>query len=201
MKQALIIFVKNPLPGKTKTRLAASIGNEQALKVYKELVKHTLLISKDVSADKFIFFSDYIEHLPFTNKNTYQYYIQNGNTLGDRIHNAFEVIFSLSYKKAVIIGTDCPGLNSEIINTAFTILAKTDVSIGPAVDGGYYLLGMRQLNSSVFKNIAWSSSSVCVDTIARCKESKLAYQLLSPLHDVDEEKDMVHFYNHINVTL
>ena len=199
MNNALIIFIKNPVKGKVKTRLAATIGDDMALEIYKKLLKHTLDIVEHVAVDKFLFFSDTIEEsIGFVNTPVYKV-IQSGNNLGDKMSNAFERLFKNKYKRIIIIGTDCPGITANILEEAFSKLNDKDVVIGPAVDGGYYLIGVNQEQSNLFDNIEWSTSAVLNSTIGRCKKNNLSYTLLEELSDVDEEKDLIHFEHSIKM--
>lgn len=192
MNNAIIIFIKNPVLGKVKTRLAATIGNERALKIYKSLVAHTIDAVEESKADVFLFFSDSVEENMATENPRCIKKIQSGKNLGERISNAFDEVFGLLYQKVLIIGTDCPGINLKLIDKAFAALENSDVVMGPAADGGYYLLGMNKPYRLLFQKINWSTSTVFNETISRCNESELKYALLEVLHDVDEEKDLVH---------
>jgi rSAM/selenodomain-associated transferase 1 len=189
MKEALLIFAKNPVPGKVKTRLAATIGNERAFAVYKELLQHTAAVTGNLPVNKLLFYSDFIEEADCWNER-FQKQLQNGAGLGERMENAFAVAFSKGYEKVVIIGTDIPALDEEIIRAAFDSLIKNDVVIGPTNDGGYYLLGMKTNHPELFQNIAWSTSVVFSATVSKIKERELTYHCLPALTDVDEEKDL-----------
>ena len=191
MKQAVLIFAKNLIYGEVKTRLAATVGNDAAFSVYKELLLHTKEITKDILADKIIFYSNRIEDNDIWINETYKKQIQQGNDLGKRMENAFAYAFKNNYDEVVIIGTDCIELTSSIINDAFNQLKNYDVVIGPAKDGGYYLLGMKKLYSEIFQNILWSTDSVLQQTIAICKRESLSCHLLQVLSDIDDEKDLL----------
>ncbi len=191
-KEALLIFTKNPVPGKVKTRLAITVGNDVAFSVYQQLVKHTLVITSGLPVDKFVFYSDEVEQEDVWNKKHYLKQLQQGNNLGERMNNAFASTFKKGVNKVVVIGTDCPGLDAGIIMNAFAYLDKYNVVIGPAADGGYYLLGMKQHHPQLFENIAWSTNIVFEETISKCVASHLDYWLLPVLNDIDEEKDLVH---------
>ena len=106
--------------------------------------------------------------------------------------NAFSYTFQKGYDRVVIIGTDCPELTAGILMNAFAYLNNHDVVIGPAADGGYYLLAMKQHYSALFKNINWSTETVLEETLEICMENNLNYTLLPVLHDVDEERDLIH---------
>ncbi len=192
MKKSLLIFTKNPEAGKVKTRLAATIGNAKAFSIYKQLIEYTVSITNYLPVDKFIFYSDHLEQKDLWNDKQYFKQVQCGQDLGERMNNAFAFAFQMKYDRAVIIGTDCPELNAEIMMNAFAYLHSYDVVIGPAEDGGYYLLGMNQLYSQLFKNISWSTQTVFIDTLSICKQNNISYYLLPVLHDVDEEKDLIH---------
>lgn len=197
-KQALLIFTKNAEAGKVKTRLAATIGNEAALSIYMQLIAHTIAVTEALPVDKFVFYSGYIEREgAWSNKNYFKQ-LQQGNDLGERMSQAFAFAFQKGHNQIVIIGTDCPELNAEIIINAFALLNKHDVVIGPAEDGGYYLLGMKQHYSELFENMHWSTNTVFDETARKCAALQLAYCLLPVLKDIDEEKDLVHLKKHVH---
>jgi uncharacterized protein len=187
----LIIFTKNPVYGSVKTRLAATIGKDNAFEVHKALLVHTHSVAEQLLCDKIVFYSEYIE----TNDiwgNGYLKANQQGCDLGERMMNSFNDVFKQGYTKAVIIGTDCPSINEKLINDAFGQLNNNDIVVGPAWDGGYYLLGMKILHQDLFENMVWSTEAVFKSTIAKCDQLGLNYVLLPVLHDIDEEKDLVH---------
>ncbi len=186
--KALIVLAKNLVYGKVKTRLAATIGDSAAFAVYEKLLTHTQKVTSHLPCDKFLFNSDFID-----DENPWEAYIktiQTGQSIGERMKNAFEQIFEKSYKQVVIIGTDCPELTADAILIAFEKLNNYDVVIGPASDGGYYLMGLKKLYPDLFQNISWSTSAVLSTTVTICKNLSLKYILLKELHDVDEEKDL-----------
>ncbi|HWJ26687.1 MAG TPA: TIGR04282 family arsenosugar biosynthesis glycosyltransferase [Flavisolibacter sp.] len=189
-KKALLIFTKNLEVGKVKTRLAATIGDEKALSVYKQLVLNTASTTKHLPIDKFVFYSNAIEEDDVWNGNNFHKEVQQGNDLGERMKNAFAAIFQKGYDKAVIIGTDCPSLKGNIIQDAFNKLVDVDVVIGPALDGGYYLLGMKKCYPFLFEDMHWSTANVIAETIRRCKSRGLLFLLLEALQDIDEEEDL-----------
>ncbi len=190
-KQVLIIFLKNAVYGKVKTRLAATVGDNRALKIYKQLIQYTHSIMLPLPADKIVFYSDAIDQNDMW-QNGYQKQLQHGNNLGERMFNAFDCVFKNSYSEAIIIGTDCPELTQDIILNAFEKLNKYDVVIGPAADGGYYLLGIKTINRELFTEVEWSTDKVLQTTIKLCADNYLSYFLLEELHDIDEEKDLAY---------
>ncbi|MBJ7880801.1 TIGR04282 family arsenosugar biosynthesis glycosyltransferase [Gelidibacter salicanalis] len=187
-KQALIIFTRNPELGKCKTRLAATIGDANALEVYKLLLNHTATISKEIKADRYVFYSENIQKEDLWNASLFRKKLQHGNDLGARMHNAFSELLNMGYEKVIIIGSDLLDLNADHVNEAFDQLDGHDVVIGPALDGGYYLLGMKSLHPNVFRNKAWGTDTVLKDTLQDLQSSK--FHLLKELNDIDTFEDM-----------
>ncbi|MBI3518497.1 MAG: TIGR04282 family arsenosugar biosynthesis glycosyltransferase, partial [Bacteroidetes bacterium] len=122
-------------------------------------------------------------------------FLQNGKELGDKMGNAFVKAFNMKYKKVIIIGSDCLDLNENIISDAFKLLDEQEVVLGPARDGGYYLLGMRNYYPQLFKNKTWSSENVLLDTLLDLSNLNLSFKLLPTLSDIDVEKDLIHYPN------
>lgn len=189
-RELLIIFYRNPEAGRVKTRLAATIGNEDALRVYLELCKHARQITENVAVSKVIFYTEQIQSNDIWPDDLYQKELQSGSDLGARMHNSFEWGFNNGFDSICIIGTDCLELSSEIIKDAFTALRSNDVVIGPAVDGGYYLLGMRRLHSNFFTGKRWSTETVFADTVKDLISEGATYVQLPRLRDVDVEADI-----------
>lgn len=186
----LLIFYRNPELGKVKTRLAATIGNEKALSIYLKLAEHTQNITEGLKADKLVFYSHTIEKQDQWPDEIYQKAVQSGNDLGERMLNAFKYGVESGYKHICIIGTDCLELNQDIIQNAFNALAQHDVVLGPAKDGGYYLLGMKKVYSDFFNNKQWSTQTVAHDTLLDVLQLKASVRLLPLLSDVDVEEDL-----------
>lgn len=187
-KKALIIFTRNPELGKVKTRLAKSVGDESALKIYNFLLKHTVEITKDLSLDKFVFYSDAIHKNDIWKEDNYKKKLQAGIDLGERMENSFSEIFDMGYKEVIIIGCDMFDLEKNELDQAFKELRAHDYVIGPAKDGGYYLLGMKKPNNKIFKDKNWGSSSVLEDTLQDLKYMK--YLLLEEKNDIDYYSDI-----------
>jgi rSAM/selenodomain-associated transferase 1 len=193
LKSAIIIFVRNPVSGKVKTRLAKQLGDEVALSVYKKLLGHTHSVLSDIAADCFVFYADYINKNDLWENNLYHKRLQSGNDLGERMKNAFEFLFEKNYNKVVIIGSDCFELSRRIIEEALTKLETTQIVIGPANDGGYYLLGMSAFYPTAFNNKPWSSDTVFKDTIDDIILAGCSYYTLPTLSDVDTAEDLKKF--------
>ena len=184
---AIIIFIKNPVLGTAKTRLAKDVGDERALEIYKSLLSYTRTVSSMVQANRFLFYSNEIIDDDWDAK-IFNKKVQSGNDLGARMSNAFKEVLK-NHDKAVIIGSDCPQLDLMTISTAFSALDEYDHVIGPSQDGGYYLLGMKEYNPEVFEEMTWSTASVCEETIDRIKSKNKTYKLLEVLSDVDHKED------------
>lgn len=191
----LMVFIKNPVLGKVKTRLAKTMGDEKALHVYQMLLDHTHKVAKRVNADKAVFYSDYINDDDIWKKDKFQQLMQKGGGLGERMSSAFIKAFNMGYKRVVIIGSDCFDLNEDIITDAFKILEENEVALGPAKDGGYYLLGMRSYYKQLFEHKTWSSENVLLDTLLDLSNLNLTFKLLPTLTDVDTERDLENYQN------
>lgn len=185
----LIIFVKNPVLGRVKTRLAAGIGNEKALEIYLQLLELTRKVSERINCTRHVFYSDEIEHDAWDD-DKFNKHVQEGHDLGERMKNAFEKVFALGARKVVIIGSDCPQITAEIVEESFETLNAKDIAVGPAKDGGYYLLGMKKLHSPLFENKEWSTDSVFEDTVVGLIENRLSYGRLQTLSDLDTIYDL-----------
>ncbi|MEY8850148.1 TIGR04282 family arsenosugar biosynthesis glycosyltransferase [Psychroserpens sp. XS_ASV72] len=185
---ALMIFTRNPELGQCKTRLAKTIGDQAALDIYKHLLKHTAEVAKHVDADKHIFYSEMIIENDLWTKPHFFKQLQEGSDLGQRMQNAFDKLFDSGYKNIIIIGSDLMDLKANIIALAFENLQTNDVVIGPAEDGGYYLLGMKKRIPSIFKNKLWGTDSVLKDTLKDLQNLKI-FQL-KELNDIDTFEDL-----------
>ncbi len=184
-----MIFVRNPVLGEVKTRLASEIGKVETLKVYKMMLDYTRQITISLPMDKGIFYSDHIENDNWPDS-SYQKYLQVGEGLGERMSNAFRLAFDNGYKSVSIIGSNCFELTPEIIDRSFEKLSNHDVAIGPAADGGYYLLGMNELQPGIFNGKEWSTSTVLEVTLSDLKKLGRSYFTLPTLADIDTVKDL-----------
>ena len=186
----LIVFVKNPVLGKVKSRLAKSIGREKALFVYKRLLWKTREIVLNVKCDKLICYSDFIEEKDIWDNEIFWKGVQRGADLGERMFNSIQMAADNRYEKICLIGSDNLELSSKILVDAFESLEKFDFVIGPAKDGGYYLIGMKQPNKNIFKDKAWGTNLVLEQTIRNIDDLGLKVNLLPELNDIDEIDDI-----------
>ncbi|MDE3144288.1 MAG: TIGR04282 family arsenosugar biosynthesis glycosyltransferase [Bacteroidota bacterium] len=190
MKQALLIFVKNLIHGQVKTRLAATVGNDMALTVYQKLLQHTVTITHQLTLNKIVFYSNSLVETDIWKNNVYNKQLQSGIDLGERMQNAFIAAFENGNNRVAIIGSDCFELTSTIILKAFENLKNNDVVIGPAKDGGYYLLAIKKNHPQLFQNINWSTDEVLKQTLSVCNNLNLSVYLLPELTDIDNENDL-----------
>jgi rSAM/selenodomain-associated transferase 1 len=192
MKKALlIVFTKNPKLGKVKTRLAASVGDEKALRIYQFLLDHTFQITRHLEFDKVVYYSDFMPANDVWKKYDFKQFLQTGSDLGEKMSNAFRSAFIRGYEKVVLIGSDCYELEEKEILEAFEKLETKQVVVGPATDGGYYLIGADAYYPALFENKQWSTASVFNDTFQNIADLNLTSHYLQELSDIDDLKDLM----------
>lgn len=200
MLQTLIIFVKNPIEGQVKTRVAATVGSKEAVRVYQELLLHTKTIVEEwfefsipgIAKNIRVYYGDFINQNDLW---TFDKCLQHGHDLGKRMANAFENELSLGAHKVVIIGSDCLEIRKNHIDRAFEALTNQAVVIGPATDGGYYLLGMNQYFDFIFENKSWSQPLLLAETKASLQMHHIGFELIETLSDIDTWDDYCHYFN------
>ncbi|MDX1479629.1 MAG: TIGR04282 family arsenosugar biosynthesis glycosyltransferase [Saprospiraceae bacterium] len=185
---ALIIFVKQPIPGQVKTRLAATLGDDAAVAIYQQLIAHTRSVTNAFFGRRYVFYHHEVpaEDL-WTGTGTTRHQ-QQGGDLGARMQHALSQVLT-QHDQALIIGSDCGELTAAHLQAATEALRWTDVVVGPARDGGYYLLGMKQTAPALFSDMPWSTADVLPTTLDRLHEQRLNFKLLEQLSDVDTEDD------------
>jgi rSAM/selenodomain-associated transferase 1 len=186
--KALIVFTRKPELGKCKTRLAASIGDEAALKVYKFLLKHTETVTRHVTADKFVYYAGAVVQKDDWDPEVFRKKLQTEGDLGTKMYHAFLELFELGYQKVIIVGSDLYDLTTTEIDQAFSALNEHDIVLGPASDGGYYLLGMKTMHTEVFRNKEWGTASVLKETLADLRKNSV--YTLKEKNDVDVLEDI-----------
>lgn len=189
----LILFIRNPQIGKVKTRLAATVGEEEALNIYQFLLDHTRRIALEVEALRMLFYSENIATNDGWDEAFFEKYLQHHGDLGERMYHAFQKAFDTGAQKVVIAGSDCPELEASILNEAYTLLDSHDVVLGPSYDGGYYLLGLKTPAPELFENMVWSTETVLSETLTRLKNTGKSCALLPVLNDIDTEEDWLSF--------
>lgn len=187
-KSALIVFTRNPELGKCKTRLAATIGDQSALDVYLFLLDHTVKITTPLAADVYVYYSKKIKDVDIWDTPIFRKKQQQGHDLGHKMQHAFTEVFNMGYQRAIIIGSDLYDLTTQELEDAFLKLEDKEFVIGPAQDGGYYLLGMKHLKPPLFKNKKWGTQSVLNDTLQDLELEKTA--ILAKKNDIDHYEDI-----------
>jgi uncharacterized protein len=199
MKNALIVFVKNPELGKVKTRLAKDIGNQNALYVYKLLIEKTHQLVLQANETTFVYYADQIfENDAWQGEKIIKKLQDPDLDLGKRMHAAFTSVVKAGYKNILIIGSDNYEITHEYITKGFECLSKKDAIIGLAKDGGYYELGISanayknnpQILDQLFLNKLWSHQNVGNEAITVFESHNLAFEYLPTLRDIDTVEDL-----------
>ena len=189
---ALIYFIKAPIEGRVKTRLAKRIGNQKALEVYNHFVQHLLDLSLPSLSDRLIAYDTPNRALPlplYLAKETFFY--QEGEDLGERMAHAFEYAFAKGYKKVILIRSDVPDIKVRILDEAFNALSHNDAIISPTVDGSYYLIGFNAhtFTKDAFENIPLETSEVYTQTKMQLKNHLVAEgKKLHSIHTLEDLK-------------
>ncbi len=184
----LLIFTRNPVLGQCKTRLAKTIGDQAALDIYIFLLEHTAQVAHGVKADIRVYYSDEIIRNDCWEESRFDKRKQRGSNLGERMKNAFAEGFCDGYQNICIMGSDLFDIDTPDIQEAFHLLSEKDAVIGPAEDGGYYLLGIKELIPGIFENMAWGTEEVLPKTLNRL--ASLDYAELSIRNDIDYYEDI-----------
>lgn len=192
--ECLLVFARYPEAGKTKTRLIPALGATGAAELYRKMAEKSIAVVRDLAKMRSL-----TVEVWYTGGNSelmrkwlgdgiiYQPQIK--GDLGERMANAFTSAFCTS-KQVILIGTDCPGLDTAAINEAFERLQQHDLILGPAVDGGYYLIGLKRIIPELFQGICWGTSKVLQQTLAVAHQLNLSYSLLPELADVDRPEEL-----------
>ncbi len=187
------VFVKAPVPGRVKTRLAAEVGFHRAAEIYRDLGRRVVTACASSGHDTVVWFAppearpavrDWLKGLSVA-----AFRAQLSGALGVRLAAAFRRHFHEGASRVIMIGSDCPGVDAGLVSRALGVLDEHHLVLGPAHDGGYYLIGLRVPVPQLFRGIAWSTGAVLEQTIARARELGLNTILLSTLRDVDTASD------------
>jgi rSAM/selenodomain-associated transferase 1 len=191
--RTLVVFVKHPAPGEVKTRLAAAIGPGPAARLYRALAERVLEETTPRMQDyeRLVLFDPpqalarMREWLPGV-----RLAAQAAGDLGERMADAFRRAFGRGAGRVALVGTDAPGVTRDTVLQAFDALEEADVALGPAEDGGYYLIALREPRPELFADVAWSTPAVREQTLARAAAAGLSVRELRPLRDVDTLEDL-----------
>ena len=177
------------MPGFVKTRLARTLGDAEALRIYHILLEKTREAALGVRAERWLCYSNKIETEDAWSETDFRKFVQHGLDLGARMEHAFQQAFATGATKVIIIGSDCPALSGALLEDAFARLDESDFVLGPSLDGGYYLLGMTVFEPSLFTGIRWSTDTVSAVTLEKIRALGKSCFLLPELLDVDTEDD------------
>ncbi len=201
----LIVFTRYPEIGTTKTRLIPVLGDENAMQLQKCMTEDTLTLCNRLAL---LGLSDIEVRFTGANSDLMRGWLgssprfvnQGEGSLGHRMESAFCNAFKAEYHKVIIIGTDCPFISEEILRSAYQKLDDVNAVLGPAKDGGYYLIGLTRdgLVKSIFEDIEWGTSIVLETTLSRLAEQGTRVSLLKELVDIDVIDDLEFYKNHIN---
>lgn len=201
----VILFARYPCPGRCKSRLIPSLGKERATQIHRQLVDHSLtqilafLTRHDKTSLHIYYHESSLEQMHEWLGNSLSYHCQEGADLGARMANALYNGQQAGYD-TILMGSDCPDIDTAILTEALAALQTKDLVIGPAHDGGYYLIGVaknlaRLSYQELFRNIPWGSNTVLQETLNRVKKLKLSTHTLPTLHDIDTPKDLKYFHH------
>lgn len=197
----LILFTRYPEAGQTKTRLIPVLGAEGAADFQRHMTERLVGQVKKFQEQRAVSFAVRFAGGDAAVMRQWlgdlgRYAPQQGENLGARLQQAFSAAFAEGFQKVVVIGADCPALSPQILAEAFCLLEKNDVVLGPARDGGYYLVGLRAPHAELFTQVAWGTGDVLAQTIENASRIHLSVKLLEPLADVDRPEDLRHIcYN------
>ena len=187
---AVGIFARPPVPGEVKTRLAADIGADKATRVYRYCVEYTLAVAQQSGLDYQLFISKASDDPLFQEED---YRLQRGAGLGARMFNALRELQQAGDDGALLIGTDCLDMTPMHLRQAARLLADHELVLLPAEDGGYALIGCRDVNPALFDGVTWSTGEVYAQTLANAKRLNLRVASLESVRDIDRLQDLEHY--------
>ncbi|MBU3197091.1 TIGR04282 family arsenosugar biosynthesis glycosyltransferase [Clostridium algidicarnis] len=192
MKEAVIIFTRVPLPGETKTRLEDTLTKNQCAKLHECFLKDIYSILKDIKKDIFIFYTPIgkEELLKSILGEGINFYPQRGNNLGERMYNAISLILEMGYKSCLLVGSDIPEIKKEYLEEGFHLLENNNIVLGPTIDGGYYMVGMKKPHKEVFEKITYGQGNVIENTLNNARASFLKCGIAKTCSDIDTGEDL-----------
>ena len=194
-RKKLIVFTRYPEPGTTKTRMIGALGAGGAAELHRRMAAWAVGVACGLQAAigvaiEIRFAGGDESRMRQWLGNRMAYAVQIGQDLGERMENAFNAAFDQGFDRVVVMGSDCPGLTADILEKAFDALDSHPVVLGPAVDGGYYLVGLKQRLPDIFQNIPWGSGNVLEETCKVLTSLDVSCALLEQLSDVDTPEDL-----------
>ncbi len=200
-ESTLIVFARAPEAGKVKSRLASVLGETKATEIYEQLLQQTI---QTVAATDFTRIELHVagdcQHpaiLALVQQYGFPVIAQQGNDLGERMAASIKSVLNMS-RTAVLVGCDCANLKvSDLTEAGDALLNCADVVLGPAADGGYYLVGMKQFEPALFTDMTWGTEDVLEQTLVRCRYLGLKTRELTVRHDVDRQQDLVYFKGNV----
>lgn len=185
---ALIVFIRNPVLGKVKTRIASETSDAVALNIYLNLCAITRSLAGKFKGPRYLYYSDFIEPDDEWHNEDFIKKVQEGIHLGDKMYSAFKEVMNFS-QSCILIGSDCPYLHPDHFLQSIEYLKRNDCVIGPALDGGYYLIGLKKIIPEIFSGISWGSARVLNETLTKLKENHYSTVLLEKLEDIDSKEN------------
>ncbi len=199
-KNLLIVFTRFPRPGNTKKRLAKVIGDEAAADCQRQMTELIVSVARKFCCNSRVelqihYCDSTPEEMAVWLGDDLGYYPQTDGDIGDKMRDAFSLGFQNGWDNIVLIGADCPDISAEILKTAFNALNLADLVLGPALDGGYYLIGLHAPNPDLF-SLVWGSDAVLRQTIKIAENKNIVVQQIKALHDIDHPADLKYFHNY-----
>lgn len=186
----IVVFARVPVPGQVKTRLIPALGAEGACRLHHRMCERLFATLHVAGLAPWELWIDTDQPHPLVADAGVPVHLQEGSDLGERLIDALEKVFQ-RFSRVVVIGTDCPGLDVAYLDEALQCLSGGEqVVLGPAVDGGYVLLGMASFQPALLQGISWGSSQVLEQTLARVRQLELSCHLLPTLADIDCPEDL-----------
>lgn len=197
---ALVLFARDPVLGKVKTRLSPFLDEDIILKLYTCFLQDSLSnIRKVENADRFVGVAPSNDSGFFTGTlgSDIRLFVQEGEELGDKMRRAIQDRFAEGYERVVIIGSDSPSLPVSYLNRA--LRSDKDMVLGPSTDGGYYLIGMREKLVEIFEGVTWGTETVLRETCERLVKTGAELELLPVWYDIDSPEDLKFFKTHLDL--
>jgi uncharacterized protein len=191
----LLLFTRYPEPGRVKTRLIPTLGAAGAASLQRSLTIHILQIARSFAVatnTEFIVCFDgcHVSRMQRLFGEEFGYQPQSEGDLGHRMLSAFTASLDQGRRRVVLIGADCPEISGQVLDSAFSLLTDHDLVLGPARDGGYYLIGLTAPYPELFQDVPWGTAGVLPKTQALAERLGLRTALLDPLTDIDRPEDL-----------